>query len=79
MNDVSNDIKQEFEDKIKSIQDSEQRKNSMILTIMNVSFVILFLAVLSGTILSYLNYKQVMDSQANLNNNSNAVELRKVK
>ena len=78
MNDISNDIKQEFEDKIKSIEDSEQRKTSMIYTIMNVSFIILFLAVLSGTVLSYLNYRQVMDSQPKVNNNTNAVELRKV-
>ena len=76
MNDVSNDIKQEFEDKIKSIEDQDKRKTFMVYTIMNVSFIILFLAVLSGTVLSYLNYKEVVNSQANVND-SNVVELKK--
>ena len=76
MNDDSNDIKQEFEDKIKSIEDQDKPKTFMVYTIMNVSFIILFLAVLSGTVLSYLNYKEVVNSQANVNDN-NVVELKK--
>lgn len=78
MNDSSNDIKKQFDDKIKSIEENDKKKTFFIYTIMNVSFVILFLAVLSGTIISYMNYKQVTQSTVNIKNNSNVVEFKKV-
>jgi len=76
MNDVS-EIKQEFENKIKLIEESDQRKNNFIYKIMNASFVLLFLIVLSGTVLSFLNYQKTIKNQANVSNNSNVIEFKK--
>jgi len=72
---VSNEnIKLEFENQIHAIEEKDNNKNKFFFNIMNIAFVILFIAVSIGTILSYYNYKEV---KSKVNSNVPVIEFRK--
>ena len=63
---MSNDnIKLEFENQIHAIEEKDNNNNKIFMNIMNIAFVILFIAVSIGTVLSYYNYKEVVNKAKN--------------
>ena len=63
---MSNDsIKLEFENQIHAIEEKDNNKNKFFINIMNITFVIIFIAVSIGTFLSYYNYREVKNKIEN--------------
>ena len=65
MEDSSNDIKKEFEEKIKYIEENEEKSKIFKTTLLYSSSIILFIIILIGTIFSYSNYIKTKNKVAN--------------
>ena len=66
MDDIGNDIKQEFEDKIKNIKEHEKNKSMIMQVVLSTIVVMLFVLVSIGTIMSYNSYKKVKTNTKNV-------------
>ena len=75
MEQVSENIKQEFESKLSAIEEADNNKKRMINNLFCVAALLVFIAVLSGTIMSVNNYIKAKQRQ---NNNVPVIELKKV-
>ena len=76
--DGSNEIiKQEFEEKFKCIEETDKKTKKFRTSLLYASSVIVFIAVLCGTILSYQNYAKAKAKQDRINASQNIVELKK--
>ncbi len=75
MEQSSNNIKQEFEEKIRNIENNNKKLNKMKTYILYILFIFIFILVLSGTILSYNNYQKV---KQDINKNNKIIEIKVV-
>ena len=75
MEQTSERIKKDFEERIESIEKLKEKKSAMLNTVLYTISIIMFLLVLCGTIMSYNNYTKVKD-KANANNKVQSVELK---
>ncbi len=75
MEQTSERIKKDFEERIESIEKLKEKKSAMLNTVLYTISIIMFLLVLCGTIMSYNNYIKVKD-KANANNKVQSVELK---
>ena len=76
MDSYSDDIKKEFERQFENIEKNEHKERKTKVTLMYVCLIIVFLFVLTGTILSYNNYVKAKNK---LNNNVNVIQKVTVK
>ncbi len=68
MEEIKQNIKNDFEEKIKSIEENEKKINNLKKNILYTFSILIFAFVLCGTILSYKNYVQAKKNIENKNN-----------
>lgn len=68
MEQINEEIKKEFNDKIKNIEEVDSNRKKMINTLWYTVGIILFLCVLAGTIVSVKNYFDAKKQQEDNNN-----------
>lgn len=71
MDEFSEDIKKEFDKQFKNIEEINDKKNNQKMSILYVSFVVVFILVLIGTVLSFSNY---LKAKNNADDNVKVVE-----
>ena len=76
MNDNTEQIMIDFEERIENIEKTKKAKNVMFNTVLYTVSIMLFLLVLAGTIFSYNNYKKAKEKANEINNNITTVELK---
>lgn len=68
MNDNSEEIKRAFDKQLETIEEDKNKTNKVKVSLLYTAFIIVFLFVLAGTILSYSNYlKAVKNAEQNAN------------
>lgn len=77
MEHVNEDIKKEFDDKIKSIEEIDTKKIKLINILCYVATIFLFISVLVSTVLSISNYMKAKQKQENVNQPV-VVQLKKI-
>ena len=77
MEQINEDIKKEFDDKIKNIEEIDTKQMKTINVLCYVASVFLFIAVLIGTIMSVSNYCEAKKRQEE-NNKPTVVQLKKI-
>ncbi len=76
MNDNTEQIMIDFEERIENIEKSKKNKTLIFNTVLYTVSIMLFLLVLAGTIFSYNNYQKVKEKVNDANNNVTTVELK---
>jgi cell division protein FtsX len=71
MNGNSDEIKKEFEKQFNEVQNKNNKEKNFKANLLTVAFILIFVFVLSGTIISYKNYEKAKN---NLNSNVNVVQ-----